>query len=294
MSAHPDPLESLEVDTADLPSDEVVLAKHVGENFPVALWVLTPRLRRHLFALYAFARLVDDVGDEWEGDREAGLDAIDRELDRIASGEAPRHPSLVRLAGTVHACDLPIDPLRRLVEANRIDQRVTRYETFEDLVGYCTYSADPIGRLVLQVFGCATPDRIALSDATCTALQIAEHLQDVAEDLAAGRIYLPLEDLRRFGVDEGDLRAPRASDAFRALMAFEVGRTREWFGRGATLVGSLSGFARIAVAGFTAGGVAALDAIDAAGGEVLADTPRPRNRVWLRRWLSLLFAGRIR
>lgn len=313
MSARPEPLEPIEqdraipvaqrgaaerrpagVDPADLPADEVVLAKHTGENFPVALRVLTPRLRRHLFALYGFARLVDDVGDEWEGDREAGLDTIDREIDRIAAGELPRHPSLVRVAATVHACALPIDPLRRLVEANRIDQRVTRYESFEELVGYCSYSAHPLGRLVLGVFDAATPERIALSDATCTALQIAEHLQDVAEDLSAGRIYVPLEDLARFGVSEDDLRATRANDAVRALIAFEVKRTREGLARGAPLVGTLSGFARLAVAGFTAGGVAALDAIDAVGGDVLTGTPRPRHRVWLRHWCVLWFKGRMR
>jgi len=279
---------------ARLASPEALLAKHRAENFPVALRWLPGQTRRHLLAIYGFARLTDDAGDEARGDRLALLDAIDREIDVIYAGGTPQHPLLQQLAQTVRRCALPAEPLRRLVEANRQDQRVSRYERYDDLAAYCALSADPVGRLVLQVFGVATPDRIAQSDAICTGLQLVEHWQDVAEDFAVGRIYLPGEDLRRFGCSEVELKAQSAGPALRGLMHFEVERARGLLERGEPLLASLSGAARLAIAGFVAGGHAALDEIAARDFDVLARPPRPRRRDWLRHFARLLWRARAR
>jgi squalene synthase HpnC len=175
----------------------------------------------------------------------------------------------------VVTCAIPAQPFYDLIAANRQDQVVSRYPTFGDLEDYCRLSANPVGRIVLHVFGAATPEREALSDRVCTALQLAEHWQDVAEDLRAGRIYLPQEDLERFGCTEGDLAAPRAAPKVRALMAFEERRARDLLDSGAPIVGTLRGAARLAVAGYVAGGRAALAAIAASGHDVLRATPRP-------------------
>jgi squalene synthase HpnC len=279
------------VDVAQLPP-EALMAKHRDENFPVALRLLPRATRAHLLAIYGFARLADDVGDEAPGDRLALLDALDREIDRVFAGEVPQHPLMRRLVPTVRACALPEQPFRRLVDANRQDQRVTRYERYDELAHYCTLSANPVGHLVLHVFGVATPDRVEASDAICTALQLVEHWQDVAEDLAMGRVYLPAEDMRRFGCSEVDLKADLASPALCELMRFEVERARALLRRGEPLIASVYGWARLAVAGFAAGGHAALDAIGAQRFDVLARPPRaPRSR-WLRHFAALLWGAR--
>jgi phytoene/squalene synthetase len=213
-----------------LPTREAVMVQAPEENFSVALWLLGPRTRRHLEAIYGFARLADDVGDEVAGDRLALLDRIESELD------APVHPVMRALAATVRECALPRAPFLRLIEANRRDQVVTRYDTFEELLDYCQLSAAPIGELVLHVFGAATPLRVALSDKLCAGLQVIEHLQDVEEDRARGRVYI--------GNFDGIAHA-------RALL-------RE----GAPLVGLLRGRARLAVAGFLAGGRLALEELE--------------------------------
>ena len=171
---------------------------------------------------------------------------------------------------------------------------MARYERYDQLADYCTLSANPVGHLVLGVFGAATPERIAQSDAICTALQLVEHWQDVAEDLAAGRIYLPAEDLRRFGCSEVDLKGSEATPALRRLMAFEAERARELLRRGEPLAGSLRGWARLAIAGFAAGGYAALDGIAAQDFDVLARPPRVRRRDWLRHFAALLWRTRAR
>jgi squalene synthase HpnC len=259
---------------------EHLLRAAPAENFPVSPIVLPAAVRAHFNALYAFSRFVDNLGDEAAGDRLNLLDRVADDLSVIWAGGEPELPVLRLLAPTVHACDLPAEPFERLVEANRQDQRVTRYETFDDLVRYCTLSADPIGRMVLGVFGLATPDRVVLSDRVCTALQLAEHWQDVAEDLAAGRIYLPQEDLDTFGVTEDDLRAKVASPAVRHLMAFEVSRARIVMDQGAPLVATVPGRLRLALAGFVGGGRAALDAIRRAGYDVLGGPPKaPKPRM---------------
>jgi phytoene/squalene synthetase len=214
-----------------VPTREAVMAQAREENFPVALWLLGPRKRRHLLAIYGFARLVDDVGDEVQGDRLALLDQLERELD------APRHPAMRTLAATIRECALPREPFLRLIEANRRDQVVTRYQSLEELLDYCRLSAAPVGELVLRVFGAATPDRIALSDRICAGLQVIEHLQDVDEDRARGRVYV------------GGFVGP--ADA-RSLLE-----------DGAPLVRRVRGRARLAVAGFIAGGRVALAALEA-------------------------------
>ena len=243
------------------------------ENFPVAIRLLPRSIRAHLLAIYGFARLVDDTGDEAAGDRLAMLDWLDEDLRRAYAG-GPRHPLLRRLAPTVHACAIPIELPRGLIEAGRRDQTVTSYASFEELLGYCELSANPVGRMVLHVLGRATPERLELSDRVCSGLQVTEHLQDVAEDRRRGRIYLPAADLERFGCTPADLDRPSASPALRQLIAFEVGRARRLLDEGAPLAGTLRGRPRLAVAAFVAGGRAALDAIEAAGCDVLSSTPK--------------------
>jgi len=253
-----------------------------AENFPVALRVLPRRFRDHLESVYGFARTVDDLGDKAAGDRLAQLDVFAADLATIWAGGTPQSPVLVRLAGTVAARDLPAEPFQRLVEANRQDQRVTAYATFDDLRQYCTLSADPVGRIVLGVFGAPTAHRVAWSDAVCTGLQLVEHWQDVAEDRRAGRIYLPADDMARFGVTPADLDAAVTPPALRRLLAFETDRAAGLLNDGRLLVGDLRGWARLAVAGFVAGGMATVDALRRADFDVLSATPRPRRRDVLR------------
>jgi len=270
---------------------EEVVANAPGENFPVALKMLPARYRRHLTNLYFFARLTDDLGDEAR-DAQADtsesadvsklrlclLDELAADVDRIYQGQTPESPVMRAMAETVRECGVPAQPLVDLIQANRQDQQVTRYRTYPDLQQYCELSANPIGQIVLYIFGVATPERIALSDSICTALQLAEHWQDVAEDLGHGRIYLPGEDLERYGCTEADLAAPTAGPAVRQLMVFEVNRADKLLDEGAPLVGTLRGAARLAVAGYLAGGRAALAAIRAQGHDVLTGTPRPRKQ----------------
>jgi squalene synthase HpnC len=255
------------------PSAEAVMARAATENFPVASRLLPRELREHLLAVYGFARLVDELGDTAPGDRLAALDWLEGELTAAFAGRAT-HPLMVRLQRTIAACRLEREPFERLIEANRLDQRRERYESWTQLREYCALSADPVGEIVLAVFGQSSPERIALSDRICTALQLAEHCQDVAEDLRRGRIYLPAEDLARFGCEERELAAESASPALREVLAFEVERARSLISEGLPLVGMLHGRARLAVAAFAAGGSAALDAIERAGYDVLVGPPR--------------------
>ncbi len=254
------------------PSPEAVMARAQTENFPVASRILPRAVRAHLLAIYGFARLVDELGDSAGGDRMAALDWLEGELDAAFEGRAS-HPLLIRLTGTLRECRLRREPFARLIEANRIDQSRSRYATWDELRGYCRLSADPVGELVLAVLGQATPDRVELSDRICTALQLTEHCQDVAEDHRAGRVYLPFEDLERFGCSIDELAEPHAGAPLRAVLAFEVARARGLFDEGAPLVGELRGRARIAVAAFVAGGRAALGAIERADYDVLGGPP---------------------
>ena len=268
-----------------------VLAKARSENFPVALWFLPKQLRADLLAIYGYARFVDDIGDEFSVEstvRLAMLDLVDADVTTMFAGRDASLPAVAALTAGVRAGRVPETPLRRLVEANRLDQHADRYETFDDLRHYCTLSADPVGHLVLAALGLATPDRIELSDKICTALQLAEHWQDVAEDLGRGRVYLPQEDLRRFAVSDDDLRAAQASPAVKTLMAFEVARASDLLGQGAPLVGLVPGRGKLAIAGFVAGGRAALHAITAADFDVLAGPPKPTKQRTLREAAGIL------
>jgi squalene synthase HpnC len=254
------------------PAAAAVMARAETENFPVASRLIPRRERAHLLAIYGFARLVDELGDSLAGDRLAALDWLEQELDLAFRGEAS-HPILRALAPTLRECDLAAEPFARLIEANRLDQRVARYATWEQLRAYCALSADPVGELVLGVFGLATPARIALSDSICTALQLTEHCQDVVEDLAAGRVYLPLEDLARFGASIAEIEHAPAGLPLRAVIGFEVARARSLLAQGMPLIGSMRGRARLGVAAFIAGGRAALDAIERADHDVLGGAP---------------------
>ena len=278
---------------------EEVVANASGENFPVALRVLPAVHRRHLTALYGFARLTDDLGDEARETGQADadlrlslLDELDADVDRIYQGATPQSPVMREMAVTVAECHVPAQPLRDLIQANRQDQAVSRYETFEDLVGYCRLSANPVGRIVLYVFGQFTDARAELSDLVCTALQLAEHWQDIGEDYRDGRIYLPQTDLREHGCEEQDLAASRAAPRLRQLMTFETERARKLLDQGAPLVGTLRGTARLAVAGYVAGGRAALAAIKAADHDSLTATPRPGKAKTLTELARALATGR--
>jgi squalene synthase HpnC len=284
MSAHP--TATREDLAARTPGVTAVMGQARSENFPVASVLLPRRERAHLLALYGFARLVDDIGDEADGDRLALLDGLEADLERVWTS-TPQHPLLLRLQPTVAERDLPIEPFRGLIEANRRDQIVHRYATYEQLLDYCELSAATIGELVLRIFGMATPDRLALSAKVCAALQLAEHWQDVGEDYLRGRIYLPTEDLARFEVPERDLGATSASPALRRLMAFEVQRARGLLSEGAALVGLLAGRQRLAVRLFVGGGRSALAAIERAGFDVLGGQTRAGS---LRRGLDLIAA----
>jgi squalene synthase HpnC len=267
-----------------------------SENFPVASFFLPTELRRHLVAVYGFARLVDQLGDSYRGDRPAALDWVDREVTAALQDplDTGIHPLVGGAAGTVRATSADPALLRALVEANRRDQHVGTYATFADLEGYCRLSAQPVGRLVLAVFGVADPERTARSDQVCTGLQLAEHWQDVAEDHAAGRVYLPEEDLVRFGVSADQLSAGAApaGPEVRALLAFEAARARRLLDEGRPLVAGLRGRPRWAVAGFVAGGHAALDALADQRFDPLTTTPRPRLHRFLPRLLDVMRAGR--
>jgi squalene synthase HpnC len=252
------------------------------ENFPVVSWFLPPGLRPHIFALYAYCRGVDDLGDESMGDRLILLDEWETEL-RHAYAGISTDPRFIALGHTIRRFDLPPEPFERLIEANRRDQHVTRYEAFDQLLDYCSYSANPVGQLVLRIFGYDDPALDRLSDATCTALQLANMWQDVARDYTAGRIYIPSEDMARFEVHEDDIATSRVTHEVRRLIRFEVRRTREYFARGLPLIDRVDGRLRLDLRLFTLGGLAVLDAIEHQRYDVLTSRPRvsrPR-KAWL-------------
>lgn len=268
-----------------------VLAQANRENFPVALHVLPRRTRERLEAVYGFARLVDDAGDVATGDRTRLLDWLEADLERAFAGEA-EHPLLQRLTPLVRELPVTEEPFRRLIDANRQDQAVARYRTWDELAAYCDLSANPVGELVLSILGVWTPERVRWSDAVCTGLQLAEHLQDVGEDLARGRVYLPQEDLERFGVREDDLRAETPSEPLHLLLAFEVDRARALLADGLPLVASLRGRGRLAVAAYVGGGRAALDAVERSGYDVLRRSPRAGKAARLRATARVLREAR--
>jgi squalene synthase HpnC len=279
-------------DEAEASRRDAMTTRSTRENFPVALRMLPADRRQHLMAVYGFARITDDIGDEAPAaDRLRLLDELETDLDRLNGGQ-PRLPVIRGLEPTVRELGVPLQPFVDLISANRQDQIVTRYQTFAELLDYCRLSANPVGRIVLYVFGAYSQPRADLSDQVCTALQLAEHWQDVAEDHRAGRVYLPAEDLRSYGVTEAELAAGTASPRLRELMAFETGRARLLLDDGAALVGTLRGTARLAVAGYVAGGRAALASITANGYDVLATAAVPRKRQVALELLRAVVSGR--
>ncbi|HUZ14564.1 MAG TPA: squalene synthase HpnC [Gaiellaceae bacterium] len=253
-----------------------VAARAAGENFPVGS-VLFPRaLRPHIRALYCYARFVDEVGDSFEGDRLAALDELESEVDAAFDGRAT-WPVMQNVEPTIREFDLPREPFLRLIDANRMDQRVTEYETWDELKNYCVHSADPCGRLVLGVLGrLGEPEVVAASDSVCTGLQLVNFLQDVPRDLELGRVYLPAEDRRRFGEPALD----RPSAELRELLRFEAVRAAELLSAGEVLRARVGGRLGRAVALFSRGGLAALDALEAADWDVFSQRPKPsRSRL---------------
>jgi squalene synthase HpnC len=278
--------------TTRLPAPEAVRSRAASENFSVASLLLGRRTRDHLLAVYDFARYVDELGDSVEGDRIAVLHEAMRQLDLAFAGHAT-DPVFVELTPTIHACALSREPFLRLIEANRRDQVHHDYGTWDELLGYCELSANPVGELVLEVFGAKTPETLALSNDVCTALQVIEHLQDVGEDARNGRIYLPREHRSEFGVSVDDLHAPSASEPLRRLVSHEAERARTLLASGTRLVRALRGRARIAVAGYVGGGRAQLAALHDAGYDVLSSTPKASRGQRLRSTtIVLLGAGR--
>ncbi len=297
-------LDMLEANRLELAAD-VITARADTENFPVALRILSADQRRHLMAIYRFARLTDQIGDAAHGNRLAMLDELQRQVDACVDDQTDWsacvddqtggatgsvHPIIETLAPTIRECALPLGPFHRLIDANRLDQVKHRCENLQELLDYCDLSANPVGELVLYVFGAATPERIRQSDAVCTGLQLVEHWQDVKEDYQAGRIYLPSEDLVKFGCREEMLGANTASRELRELLRFECERAHGLLDEGVPLVKSLHGRARLAIAGFVAGGRAALDAIELATFDVTGGAPRVRRRDFARRYFGMLFA----
>jgi squalene synthase HpnC len=255
----------------DPASASSVAARARTENFPVASLLFPRAYRTHLRAIYGFARLVDILGDEYEGNRLQALDELEAEVGRCYEGD-PTWEVMRELHPTIRACSLPREPFLRLIEANRMDQRVSEYATWADLKHYCVHSADPVGRLVLGVLGRSEPDLVALSDDVCTGLQLVNFLQDVPRDLALGRVYLPAEDRERLGVRELD----RPNPELRALLEFEADRARVLLASGEDLGRRLGG-GRVgrAVALFARGGLAALEALERADWDIFNGRPRP-------------------
>jgi squalene synthase HpnC len=253
------------VDAAD------VAARARTENFPVASLLFPRPLRPHLRAVYGYCRLVDILGDEVEGDRLAALDELEREVDACYGGE-PAWEVMRNLQPTIREFDLPREPFLRLIEANRMDQRVSEYETWDDVKWYCVHSADPCGRLVLGLLRRADdPELVSASDSVCTGLQLVNFLQDVPRDLALGRIYMPAEDRRRFGVTELD----RPNEPLRNLLAFEADRARGLLAAGQVLRARLGGRMGRGVGLFARGGLAAIEALEQAGYDVFTGRPGP-------------------
>jgi squalene synthase HpnC len=253
------------------------LARSHYENFSVASWFLPAKLRQHFFNVYAYCRISDDFGDE-VGDSAASLQLLDQwenELNACYDGDPTcnRHPVFVALAETVRKFEIPKHEFADLLTAFRQDQRISRYETFNDLLGYCRFSANPVGHMVLYLCGYRDSERQRLSDFTCTALQLANFWQDVSADFAKGRIYLPLEDLRRFGVSEEAVRDGENTAAFREMMRFEVKRAREWFAQGWPLIAKVERSLAIDIELFSRGGQEILNAIERQDYAVLGRRP---------------------
>jgi squalene synthase HpnC len=294
------------------------LAHSHYENFSVVTWFLPKHLHQHFYNVYAYCRISDDLGDEvgdakqslvllneWEAELNATYMSVAPQWlkPEIVAGSngtpegvplqdpealarntvAPRHPVFIALRETVREFDVPRQPFADLLTAFRQDQTVGRYATFDDVLGYCHYSANPVGHLVLYLCGYRDPERQKLSDYTCTALQLANFWQDVVVDYAKERIYLPLEDLAKYGVSEGDIAERRATPQFLEMLKFEVARAREWFQTGLPLARMVDKQLALDIELFSRGGQEILNAIERQGYDVLKRRPaisRPR-KLWL-------------
>ena len=267
---------------------ETVMGRAGGENFPVVARILPPQTRRDLLAIYGFARLVDQIGDDAPGDRIALLNALEEDLERAYSDSA-RHPLLRALSPTILRHQIPRAPFKRLIEANRFDQRMTRIANWKELLDYCERSANPVGELVLHIFGQASGANVALSDRVCSALQIVEHCQDVAEDFDRGRIYLPASDLDFYHCRVDWLRLDPAPEALRRVIGLQVSRARGLLLQGAApLVRALRGRARPMIAAYAGAGLATCDALAAAGFNPNSLPVRPRTSRLVLRTIGLL------
>lgn len=276
---------------SDVKGTARIYSQASAENFPVASRILPRRVRRDLLAVYGVARLIDDIGDESSGDRNAALDWVEAQLHAANEGQAS-DPIVNALTPALRHGRVSLRHFLDLVDANRQDQRVARYQSFQELVGYCYLSAAPVGRIVLEVVGLSTPTRVALSDDVCIGLQIVEHLQDVKEDYLNGRVYLPQSDLSSSGATDATIERTSASPALRECISLETSRAHELLDSGTRLASTLPIRARIAICAFAAGGQAALDAIADARYDVLSVAAKPSTLRLLRRLVANFWASR--
>ena len=267
------------------------------ENFPVASLLVPQRLRPAILAVYRFARMADDFADEGDAapvERLAALDRFEAALDAIEVGSPPSTPPFPELAAAIARHGMAVAPFRDLLSAFRQDVTTTRYPSAAALFDYCRRSANPIGRLMLRIFDADAPANLAASDAICTALQLINFWQDVAADWAKGRVYLPTEDLDRFGVTESHIAEARCDSAWSALMAFESARARALLDAGRPLTDVLPWRLRLEISGVLAGGHRILDGIDATGGDVFRGSPRLSASDWIGVARSAIFPPRRR
>lgn len=274
------------------------LAKTHYENFSVGSRLVPKHLRKHFYSIYAFARGVDDLGDEAVGDRLALLDLWEQQLESCYSeSEKPSHPYFVALAETIRQFEIPSEPFRRLIEANRRDQSVVRHQTFDDVLEYCTYSANPVGHLVLYLSGIRDPELHRLADKTCTGLQLANFWQDVGIDIEIGRIYVPLDDLEKFGVTEKQIVDRDHDEKFEKLMKFQIERARQYFIDGYELRDHLDRTLGKNFALFARGGLEILRTIESSDYRVLSSRPkiskRGKARIFFSTWLRSILGIRL-
>ena len=284
------PATELVTSLADAYATCIALAKSHYENFPVASFFLPQKIRRDLYVAYAFCRHTDDLGDEAKGDRLRLLANWEQELLRVYGGQ-PTHPIMIALQDVVRRFEIPIEPFRKLIKANRMDQGRVRFETHDDLVRYCEHSAVPVGQIVLYLLSDQSEESMLLSSSTCIALQLSNFWQDVSRDFAMNRVYLPREEMAMFGVAESDLARTAASPALKDLLRFEVARTQELFEKGFPLVERVHGRMKLDIALFSKGGLRVLSAIRGCDYDVLAK--RPTVPAWRKIWMVLSTATRL-
>jgi squalene synthase HpnC len=268
------------------------LAKTHYENFSVGTRLIPRELRKHFYSVYAFCRGVDDLGDEASGDRLALLNEWERQLS-LCYGGTPEHPFFVALQQTIRQFDIPQEPFKKLIEANRRDQRVLKHPDYPELLDYCDHSANPVGHLVLYIFGHREPALHSLANNTCTALQLANFWQDVLRDFEMGRTYLPADEMERFGVTDEMIKERRATPQFRQLMRFQVDRARELFIKGYELLPMVDRSARVDIVLFTAGGLTVLRGIEKLDYDVLAKRPKVSKITRLRLLVSAYTRTRL-